>query len=224
MPPTRGDRLTDRLCTPSPSFSFRVPSVRTLTESKEVPIAGHFLRFIQRHPTADAHPNRPRRRRKGALGAASAIALGLGAIAPSSAVGDTPHFGTVTVEDEAIERSGYTGGAQSFPGLFEQRDREGNPCLGFGDPLPDYRLVLNRDFDRLSLQVHSRSADTTLVVRGPHPDEELRCADDADASMNPALPGQTWEAGTYDVWVGTIEPGVQANYTLLVVPGEASPP
>jgi hypothetical protein len=148
---------------------------------------------------------------------ATAVAIAL-AVAPASATHELSHFGTLQVSDTPVERSGYTGGAQSFPGMFGQRDDAGNPCLGFGDPLPDYRLVVESDRPILSIAVESGGADTTLVVRGPESDPVLRCADDSPGSVDAVLSDRNWSAGTYEVWVGTITPSTQINYRLSVAP------
>ncbi len=131
---------------------------------------------------------------------------------------ETSHFGTLRVTaDEPAIAAGYTGGSLSLPLAIANRDREGNLCLGFGDPLPDYQLVLDRSFANLSLVVDSGGRDTTLVVRGPR-DAIVRCADDSEDGTDAVLVASDWEPGTYDIWVGAIEPGVQWSYTLSIVP------
>ncbi|MDC0835406.1 Alpha-mannosidase [Geitlerinema sp. FC II] len=119
--------------------------------------------------------------------------------------------------EESVVSRGYTGGSVSLPGLVTDRDRHGNLCVGFGDSLPDYQLVLDRDFPELSITIDSGGRDTTLIVRGPR-DNTVRCADDWHDSADAVLSDTNWEAGTYEIWVGTMEPGAEWTYRLSVSP------
>lgn len=121
-----------------------------------------------------------------------------------------------SLEEAAVSR-GYTGGSVSLPGFVAARDLHGNRCVGFGDALPDYQLILDRDFPELSIAVESGGRDTTLVVRGPQ-DDTIRCADDWNGNPDAALSDTDWEAGTYEIWVGTLDPGQEWTYTLSVSP------
>ncbi|MBD1912021.1 MULTISPECIES: hypothetical protein [unclassified Leptolyngbya] len=144
------------------------------------------------------------------------VLLGIGLIAlPAIA---QSNFGSVTLQRgfnvaQGTMR-GNTGGRNSLPEMVTARDRDGNLCLGYGSSVPDHILVLDQSFDTLSLQVNSGGNDTALVVRGPG---GVRCGDDTSRS-NPddRLQGTDWAAGSYEVWVGTSDPGARHNYTLTV--------
>jgi hypothetical protein len=94
------------------------------------------------------------------------------------------------------------------------RDRHNNQCLGFGDPTPDHILVLQQAFPKLTLRVNSGGSDTTLVVQGP--DGVVRCGDDTGSKKDAGLTDTDWSTGSYKVWVGTVAPGVQRDYTLSI--------
>ena len=116
--------------------------------------------------------------------------------------------------------SGFTGGSTSLPAIVANRDRDNNPCLGFGDPNPDHVMELQRDFSRLRLEVNSRGHDTTLLIQGPdnksQDNNAIRCGDDTDSSRDASIEDTNWKAGTYKIWVGSMEAGFRRNYTLTV--------
>jgi hypothetical protein len=143
------------------------------------------------------------------IGLAAAISVLLAL--PSSA--EDSHFGTLTVPG-APTGEGHTGGSTSLPTLVENTDRENNLCLGFGDPLPDYILVLEQDVPHLNIQLDSGGQDTTLLVKGP--DRTFHCADDTELGVDAGMKGVNWQAGTYLIWVGTPEPEVKWHYTISV--------
>lgn len=128
------------------------------------------------------------------------------------------NFGGLTLgaDKQAGVLSGSTGGPTSLPAIVSNHDRNGNACLGFGDPTPDHILVLQQNFPTLKLRVNSGGGDTTLVVQG---DGEVRCSDSTTMRKKDAsLTDKDWKAGTYRIWVGTVAPGVRRNYTLSVKP------
>ncbi len=141
------------------------------------------------------------------LAAAISLLLAL----PSSA--EDSHFGTLTVPG-TLTGEGHTGGSTSLPTLGGNSDGQNHPCLGFGDPLPDYILVLERDMPQLNIQLDSGGQDTTLLVKGP--DRTFHCADDTELGVDAGLSGVNWKAGTYFIWVGTPEPEVEWHYTISV--------
>ncbi len=102
--------------------------------------------------------------------------------------------------------TGYTGGSYSLPSIAN-RDRNGNPCLGYGEQAPDFVMNLQGDIPQLSIAVNSGGQDTTLVIRGPG--NFTLCGDDTVQDSN-------WQAGKYEIWVGTIEPNQNWNYSLTV--------
>ncbi|MDY6937533.1 MAG: hypothetical protein SWY16_07690 [Cyanobacteriota bacterium] len=127
------------------------------------------------------------------------------------------HFGSL-VFPNAISGEGFTGGTTSLPAMFGNQDKNRNPCLGFGDVLPDYILILDRDVDRLAIQVDSGDRDTTLLVRDLD-DGTLYCGDDTELGMDAAVTLSDGEGGNrYGVWVGTQEPGLRWDYTLSLEP------
>lgn len=110
--------------------------------------------------------------------------------------------------------TGYTGGSYSLS-TISNRDRNNNPCIGFGDTNPDHIIKLEKDFQRLKVQVDSGGKDTTLVIQGPK-DNIVACGDDSSNSNDASVEGTKWRSGTYRVWVGTIDAGAKYKYTLSV--------
>lgn len=107
--------------------------------------------------------------------------------------------------------AGYTGGSYSLS-TIAMRDRDGNVCIGYGDPTPDHLLVLEEDFSQLTLKVDSRIKDTTLVIQGS--DGSVRCSFSTRDNPDAVLSDTNWKAGEYKVWVGSINANQTGNYTL----------
>ena len=127
------------------------------------------------------------------------------------------NFGTLTLSsnNSAGALNGSTGGSTSLPAIVSNSDRHDRKCLGFGDSNPDHLLVLQKPFSKLKLKVNSGDKETTIVIKGS--DNSVRCGDNANSSNKGALlEDGDWQAGTYQVWVGSIEPGVRQNYRLTV--------
>ena len=108
---------------------------------------------------------------------------------------------------------GYTAGAYPLSAIANQ-DRNGKRCLGFGDTIPDHRLVLEKDFSRLQVKVLTGGKDTTLLIKGP--DGKIWCGDDTGSSKDASVVGVNWPSGVYQVWVGVFNSGVRLNYNLAV--------
>ncbi|NEP10133.1 MAG: hypothetical protein F6K14_07930 [Symploca sp. SIO2C1] len=131
-------------------------------------------------------------------------------LSPGFTPGLTPEGGQV---------GGYTSGSYSLSSIANT-DHNGNPCVGFGDTTADHKLVLEQDFSNLSVGVNSGGKGTTLVIQGPN-SQTFRCADgiestnDATVDHN-TVTNLTWKAGTYWIWVGTMDPEQMLNYTLTV--------
>lgn len=129
-----------------------------------------------------------------------------------------PNFGSVSLApgfaSSAGRVTGYTGGSYSLS-TISNRDRNNNPCIGFGDTNPDHIITLEKDFTRLKVQVDSGGNDTTLVIQGPK-DNIVACGDDSGNSKDASVEGTKWQSGTYRVWVGTINAGEKHKYTLSV--------
>ncbi|MBD2580439.1 hypothetical protein [Oscillatoria sp. FACHB-1406] len=137
------------------------------------------------------------------------------AIAPVAVL--AANFDSLTIKTGFRQSTvnGFTGGSYSFSEQFSSRDRNGKQCLGFGDTNPDHILTLQNDFPKLNLQVSSGGNDTTLVMQGPN-DETLRCGDDSDRSRDASIKDVNVPAGTYKIWVGSVQPGQRWNYRLSV--------
>jgi hypothetical protein len=127
------------------------------------------------------------------------------------------NFGTLTLSPgfapKAGRAIGSTGGSYSLSSIAN-RDRNKNPCIGFADATPDHIMVLQKDFPNLSVLVNSQGQDTTLVIQGPD-DQTIRCGDDTGSSKDASVT-DSLKAGTYKIWVGSIESGQRLNYTLGV--------
>ncbi|BAY12744.1 hypothetical protein [Calothrix sp. NIES-2098] len=140
------------------------------------------------------------------------------AIMAQPVIAQTANFGTLklstgfTPAQGVVE--GYTGGSYSLSAI-SNRDRDKKACIGFADPKPDHILVLEKDFARLKVLVNSGGYDTTLLIKGPD-DTTIRCGDDTGKSKDASIDDQNFKSGTYQVWVGTFNPGVKHNYTLTV--------
>lgn len=126
------------------------------------------------------------------------------------------NFGSISLApgfaSSAGRVTGYTGGSYSLS-TISNRDRNNNPCIGFGDTNPDYIITLEKDFQRLKFQVDSGGNDTTLVIQGP---DTIACGDDSGNSNDASVEGTKWRSGTYRVWVGAINAGEKHKYTLSV--------
>ena len=133
-------------------------------------------------------------------------------------VAATANFSTLTLkpgfESEQGITNGHTGGSYSLSAM-SNRDKDKKVCIGFGDPNPDHILVLEQDFDNLKILVNSGGQDTTVFVKGPD-DQTIRCGDDTGRSKDASVSDKQWKKGTYQLWVGTFNPGDRYNYTLTV--------
>lgn len=138
-----------------------------------------------------------------ALGAAPALAQS----ANFDTLTLTPGFGA---SDAAV--SGFTGGSVALASIAN-RDVAGTLCLGYADSAPDHILVLQEDFDRLTLQVDSGGNDTTLLIQGPN-NGTIRCGDDTGRNKDASVRSTNWGAGEYRVWVGSFDPNTRYDYTL----------
>lgn len=138
----------------------------------------------------------------------------LTALSATPVLAQPANFATLTLGSNNASGvvTGSTGGSTSLPAIVSNRDRHSNKCLGFGDPKPDHLLVLQQPISRLKLSVNSGGNDTTIVVSGPN--NTVRCGDDSGSNQDASLEDTDWQPGTYQVWVGSIEPGVRRNYRL----------
>ncbi|MEG4317481.1 MULTISPECIES: hypothetical protein [unclassified Microcoleus] len=146
-----------------------------------------------------------------------ALLAAIGAIAALPVLAETTNFGTLTLSrgfgyPTAVLR-GSTGGSYSLSAIANA-DRHKNKCLGFATPTPDHIILLQQNFSQLTIQLNSRGKDTTLLVQGP--DRTVRCGDNAGQNKDGGIVDSDWQAGSYKIWVGTLEPGVKSNYTIAV--------
>lgn len=143
----------------------------------------------------------------------SILLLGVGL---TPVLAQPPNFGSLTISanHSSGRLSGTIAGATSLPAIVSNTDLHQNKCLGFGDPNPDHTLILQQDMPRLTLQVNSGGADTTLVVQGA--DGSVRCGDDTDSSKDAKITDTNWKLGTYKVWVGAKALGMRRDYTLTI--------
>lgn len=143
---------------------------------------------------------------------------GRGVLALIAALSATPvfaqeaNFQSLTFSGTRSVLSGQTGGNYSLSAIAN-RDRNNNPCLGFGAPTPDHILTLDKDYPQLKIQVES-GGDTTLVIKGPN--SVVLCGDDTGSSKDASIEGPNWKAGKYRVWIGSVEAGQKRNYRLTV--------
>jgi len=141
----------------------------------------------------------------------------IGAIATLPVLAETANFGTLTLsrgfDSPTAMLRGSTGGSYSLSAIANT-DRHKNKCLGFATPTPDHIILLQQNFSKLTIQVNSGGKDTTLVVQGPG--NSVRCGDDTGQNKDASIVDSDWQAGSYRIWVGTLEAGVKSNYTISV--------
>ena len=110
--------------------------------------------------------------------------------------------------------TGSTGGGYSLASIAN-RDRYGNPCMGYGDPEPDHIMILESEFSQLSLKVNSRGSDTTLIVKGPGRNN-IRCGFGKNNHRDALVQDSQWKPGEYKIWVGSVSPNQRSGYRLSV--------
>lgn len=90
-------------------------------------------------------------------------------------------------------------------------------CRGWiAQDRPDHVITLSQPFSYLRFEATSGD-DTTLVIRSAN---GMRCDDDSAGNRNPRLEG-TWQAGRYEVWIGSYNQGRNSRYELSLT--EARP-
>ena len=131
------------------------------------------------------------------------LGTGLGATPARADISLNSGFGQTSI-------SGTAGGSTSLRDIAGKDETATGSCLGFGKGQPDQILRLNSAFRDLTVVVKSNT-DTTIVVKGPG---GTWCNDDFQGK-NPGLDGQ-WQAGEYQVWIGTQGRNQSVNYVLKV--------
>ena len=110
--------------------------------------------------------------------------------------------------------TGNTGGSYSLASIANS-DRNGNPCMGYGDPQPDRIVTLKGDFARLKVQVNSGGNDTTLLIKNVE-EQTIRCGFGQNGSKDAVIEDSNWKAGTYQIWVGSVIPNMRSPYRLNI--------
>ncbi|NES99629.1 MAG: hypothetical protein F6K62_18700 [Sphaerospermopsis sp. SIO1G2] len=110
--------------------------------------------------------------------------------------------------------AGYTGGSYSLSAI-SNRDKNRKICIGFGDPNPDHILILEEDFEKLTVSINSGNKDTTLFIQGPD-NQTIRCGDDTGKLKDASVSDRQWKKGKYKIWAGTFTAGDKFNYTIKV--------
>jgi hypothetical protein len=144
------------------------------------------------------------------VGAAALFATACSSPADAQNWGADPRYGTVDLTTgfmpDPMVVEIHAGGTTDALTLA-LAESAGGSCGGWISPeLPDFRInyTAGADFS-LKLFVQAQ-ADTTLIVSLP--DTSWRCSDDV-VGLNPVVelgPGDA-QSGTYDIWVGTYDPG-----------------
>lgn len=110
--------------------------------------------------------------------------------------------------------TGNTGGSYSLASIANS-DRNGNPCMGYGDPQPDRIVTLKGDFARLKVQVNSGGNDTTLLIKNVE-ERTIRCGFGQNGTKDAVIEDSNWKAGTYQIWVGSVTPNMRSPYRLSI--------
>ncbi|MGB7442127.1 MAG: hypothetical protein WA919_13730 [Coleofasciculaceae cyanobacterium] len=138
-------------------------------------------------------------------------------LSSTPALSEDSNFGEVSLAPGfppgSVQVVGHTGGNYPLTSIAN-RDSNNKPCYGYGDETPDHIIVLEQNFSNFSLLVNSGGENTTLVVKSP--DGKFYCGDDTGPSEDASVRGLDLSAGTYKVWVGSVEAGQNWNYTLTV--------
>jgi hypothetical protein len=135
---------------------------------------------------------------------------------PVNASAQSSNFGDLTLNGGFVEADaeGFTAGVYSLSNIVS-RDRNGTLCLGYADTTPDHLLILQQDFSQLTITLDSNGADTTLLIQGPN-DNTVRCNDNADRRSRDAGITDSFQAGTYRLWVGAFNQGESRDYVLSI--------
>lgn len=141
----------------------------------------------------------------------------IAAISTPPALAQKANFGNLTIAPGfpvgTARVAGSTGGSYSLPSIANS-DRNKKPCIGFASQTPDHILVLEKDFSNLTIQINSRGKDTTLLIKGPN--NTIYCGDDTGLRKDASVEATNLKAGTYEIWVGSLEAGQRWNYILTV--------
>jgi hypothetical protein len=116
---------------------------------------------------------------------------------------------------QSLDVRGYAKGTVSLYKTIADRDSRQNRCMGYGSLQPDHLMEIQKQTSEVTLQIRTRSQDTTLLVEGP--DNRFYCVDDSpEGGKDAGLSLKNVKAGSYKVWIGTFDAGVGARYVLNV--------
>ncbi|MEL6437845.1 MAG: hypothetical protein AAFQ80_01120 [Cyanobacteria bacterium J06621_8] len=103
---------------------------------------------------------------------------------------------------------GSTRGIIAAQEIVQTKNTVTGVCNGYVNAQPNYLLDLQAFFPYLKLEVNSQ-ADTTIIIKNS---EGVWCNDDS-ATTNPLIAGQ-WQAGLYQVWIGSYYQNSDINYQI----------
>lgn len=106
---------------------------------------------------------------------------------------------------------GVSGGNAPVNTITRVESTPTGSCKGYMQRQPDYEVLLNNNFNSLTMEVRSE-VDTTLVVTGS---SGTWCNDDFDGQPNPRITG-SWSQGLYKIWVGSYVQNSYHPYQLRI--------
>lgn len=148
------------------------------------------------------------------------LCLAMVSIIAGSSLAQQANFSAISLapgfEHNQARMRGFTRGSFSLPAIANQ-DRHGNFCLGYAASTPDHVFQLEAPFNQLTVQVDSRGNAMTLLIQGPN-ETTIRCSSShpRQGHNGITLQDQDWAAGTYQVWVGSVEQGQRYDYVLTI--------
>jgi hypothetical protein len=114
----------------------------------------------------------------------------------------------------SLTTTGYTVGRYSLSDIAKF-DRVKHACLGFAAATPDRTIDLTTSAPKLTFQANSRNQKAlTLLVQTP--DGQILCGDDNTNSKDAKISATDLPAGSYKIWVGSLEYSKRINYILTI--------
>ena len=128
---------------------------------------------------------------------------------PNQNTGGVSTYGDIALTDGQQSFVGRSGGSVRVPTEWTAT----GVCEGMASETPAHLLVLDSPAAWLQVDLESQ-ADLSLILDGP---TGRHCSDNY-AGTDPALAGEHWPAGAYELRIGTSgqDPGVQHDYSLSV--------
>ena len=151
-------------------------------------------------------------RLKGFTVAAISVLLAVSPVRAQTFQGDKILLGPAAGAQNVNIR-GYAKGTVALFQSVGDRDSANRRCMGYGSLAPDHMIELGKGTSQITLQLKSQNQDTTLVVVGP--DNRLYCADDSpNGGRDAGLVLSGLKPGSYKIWVGTLDAGLNVRYQL----------